>query len=138
MALNTRLSTAAMDAAATGIKGLFDATSWVRIYDGTQPTTPNTALGAQVLLAELQMAATAWTGPSGDGVLTAGTIASDASANATGTAAWFSFQDNSSARIFEGSVDTSGANLNFNSVDFQAGATVAISGFTLTVPMQGA
>src|SRR2546422_1019223 len=58
----------------------------LRIYDGSQPATPETAITTQVLLAELTMNATAF-GASASGVIPAAAITADSDADATGTAA---------------------------------------------------
>lgn len=109
------------------------ASGLLRVYDGTQPTNVATALGAQVKLAELPLSATAF-GAAAAGVLTANAITNDASADATGTAAWGTLTTSAGVRIVDFSVGTSGADLNFNSVAFQAGAQVSVSSFTITFP----
>lgn len=137
MALNTRISVASRNAAVDAVTALIGASGLLRIYDGTQPTDPDTALGAQVKLAELALSATAFAAASG-GSAAANAISDDTSADAGGTATWFSFTTSGGGRIFEGEVGTSGANLNFNSVAFQAGANVSVTSFSLSIPMQGA
>jgi hypothetical protein len=103
----------------------------IRIYDGTQPTDADTALGSQVMLVELAMASTPFAAASGGskaaGSITNGTIA------ASGTASWGSILNSSDVRLFDFSVGTSGANLNFDSVAFSSGATASISGLTATM-----
>lgn len=103
----------------------------LRIYSGTQPTNPDTALGAQVLLAELACSATFAPGASG-GVLTINSISNDSAADATGTAAWGTFTTSGGTRKVDFTVGTSGADLNMNSVAIQAGAAVGCSSFTIT------
>jgi hypothetical protein len=105
----------------------------LRIYDGTQPTNVATALGAQVKLAELVCSAT-FAAAASVGVLTASAITTDASADATGTASWGTLATAAGVRIVDFSVGTSGADCNFNSVAFSAGASVAISSLTITFP----
>lgn len=109
------------------------ASGFLRIYDSTQPTNVATALGAQVLLAELPLSATAF-GAAAAGVLTANAITTDASANATGTATWGTLTTSGGTRIVDFSVGTSGADLNLNSVSITAGGSVAVSSFTITFP----
>lgn len=108
------------------------------IYDGSQPTDPDTAVGAQVLLAELTMSATAFgdaTDGNPGGLLTANSITSDSSANATGTASWFRILTQSGGTtICDGSVGTSSADLVLNTVSITAGSTVSISAMTVTMP----
>jgi hypothetical protein len=137
MALNTRLGAATRNAAVDGITAQIGASGKIRIYDGTQPTDADTALGAQNVLAELPLSADAF-GDSASGTATANAITSDSSADATGTATWGSFLTSANVRKIDFSVGTSGANLNLNSVAIQSGATVAVSAFTFTIPMQGA
>lgn len=130
MALNAQTSVArrnaALDAAFDVLNGGF-----LRIYDGTQPTNADTALGAQVLLAELALNATAFAAASG-GSKVANAIADDASANATGTATWGSLVTSGGTRVMDFSVGTATANLILNSVNIQSGARVSVSSLTIT------
>ena len=118
----TRNNMLAEITASIGTSGL------LRIYDGTQPATGGTAT---TLLAELPLSATAAPTPSG-GVLTFSTITDDSSANATGTATWFRLATSGGAAVVDGTVSTSGADLNFDSVSFVSGGTVSVSSFTIT------
>jgi hypothetical protein len=110
----------------------------IRIYDGTQATDPDTAIGAQVLLAELTMSGTSFgaaTDANPGGLITAAAITSDSSANATGTASWFRMiTQNGGTAVADGSVGTSSADLVLNTVAITAGSTVAITAFTITMP----
>ncbi len=103
----------------------------IRIYDSTVPANVGTALGAQVLLAELACSATFAAGASG-GVLTLNSITSDTSANATGTATFFRITTSGGTAQVQGTVGTSGSDLNLNTTSIVSGATVAISSFTIT------
>lgn len=140
MALATRISNAAAKAACDAIVDLLDAgagAALLRIYDGTQATDPDTAIGAQVLLAELTCSDPAF-GSAADanpgGRATASAITTDASANATGTASWFRAVDSNGVAVIDGSVGTSGADLNLNTVSIVSGASVAVTSWTFTVP----
>lgn len=105
------------------------ASAKLRIYDGSRPATGGTAT---TLLAELTCNATFAPAASG-GVLTLNAITSDSSADATGTATWFRIvQSDGSTHVMDGSVSTSGADINFNSVSFVAGGTVAVTSLTFT------
>ena len=139
MALNPKLTNAGANAAADAVTALCNS-GYIEIYDAPQPTDADTAIGAQINLATLTFGATAF-GAAVAGVATAGAIGSDSAANNTGTAAWFrAFKsghtpgsgDEAAQRVFDGSVGTSGANLNMNSVEIQAGAQVSISSLTYT------
>jgi phosphatidylglycerophosphatase A len=130
MALNPKFSDTAANAAANAIAALCN-TGDLKIYDGTQPTNANTAIGAQVLLATLTFNATAFGGASA-GVCTANAIVS-ATAVATSTATWFRVLKSDHATVvFDGSVGTATANLILNAVAIVTGATVSVSAFTLT------
>lgn len=129
-----RLSNTAASAAADGVGNLMDS-GYLRIYDGTIPTNANTAVGAQVLLAELRFNAASFPGAS-NGVITAGAITADSSANATGTASWYrALQSDGTTVMWDGTVGTSGADLNLNSTAIQSGASVSVTSLTLTFPL---
>src|SRR5215217_7735730 len=114
MALNLKTSITARNAALDAIGPLAN-TGYIRIYDGTQAATPETAIGAQVLLAELRFNATAFPAASG-GVLTANAITSDTSNNATGTASWYrALKSDGTTVLWDGSVGTSSADMILNS-----------------------
>ena len=106
---------------------------FIRIYDGAQPATADTAVGAQVLLAELRFAADAFPAAVA-GLLTANAITSDASANNTGTAAWARIlKSDGTSVLFDGTVGTASANVIINSVAISAGAAVNCSSVTVQV-----
>lgn len=130
MALNTQLSDTAANAAVNAVAPLLNSGK-LRIYDGSQPANANTAITSQVLLAELTYNATAFSGGSA-GVATANAITSGTAGN-TGTAAWFrAVESNGTTVVYDGSVGTSGANLNLNTTSIVSGATVSVSSLTLT------
>lgn len=131
MALTQKLSNAAANAAADATTALL-ANGYLRIYSGTQPTDADTAIGAQTLLAELRFGATAF-GAAVNGVATANAITADASADATGTATWFrALKSDGTTAVFDGSVGTTGSNINLNSTAISAGAAVSVTALTYT------
>ena len=110
---------------------------YLRIYDGAQPATPETAVDAQVLLAELRFADPADGADATGGVMTLSAITDDASAHATGTAAWFrALKADGTTAVFDGTVGTTGENINFNTVAFVAGALIEVTSFEITDPME--
>lgn len=132
MANNLKLSITAVNAEADAVSDLLD-NGYLRIYDGTQPANANTAITTQVLLAELRFNATAAPAASG-GVLTMNSITQDSSADNTGTATWFrALKSDGSTVVFDGSVSTSGANLNLGSTSITSGASVAVTSMAFTV-----
>lgn len=131
MANNPKRSNAAVNAAGDAVTALLNSGK-LRIYTGTQPATADTALSGNTLLAELTFGATAF-GSASAGVSTANAITSDSSADATGTASWFrALKSDGTTAVFDGTVGTSGADLNLNSTAISAGATVSVSSFTYT------
>ncbi len=133
MALNPKTAVAIRNAMLDALGDQAD-NGYLRIYDGTQPADADTAITTQTLLAELRLNAAAFPAASG-GVLTANAITGDAAANATGTATWFRvLKSDGTTVLFDGSVGTSGANLNLNSVAIQSGAAVDVTSLTYTLP----
>jgi hypothetical protein len=133
MALTPSITTAARNAAADAVVDLVDVggAGSLRIYDGTMPADANAALSANNLLAQLTMSATAF-GAAAAGVATAAAITQDSSADATGTASFFRVLSGGATVVFQGSVGTSAANLNLNSVAITSGAAVSVSSLTYT------
>jgi hypothetical protein len=129
------LTNAAASAAADAVVDLLDVggAGTIKVYTGTIPTDANTAIGAQVLLATLTFSATAF-GAASNGVATASAITSDTSADATGTAAWARIASGGGTTVMDVTVGTSGEDLNFNTVSFVAGATIALTSLTYSQP----
>lgn len=100
----------------------------IRIYDGVRPATGG---AATTLLAELTCSDPAAPAASG-GVLTFSAITQDSSANATGTATWFRMVDSAGTFVMDGSVGTSGSDLNLTSTSIVATEPVSISSATIT------
>lgn len=122
------------------ITGVLDAGAGagrLRIYDQTRPTNADTAIGAQVLLAELTFSVASFPAASGTpGSMTANAITDDAAADATGTASWFRIVDDATGVVMDGDVGTSGSDLNLNSVAIAIGIRVSVSSFVLTAGNQ--
>jgi hypothetical protein len=103
----------------------------LQIYGDTQAADGNTAVGTQTLLAELVFAGTAVASVTG-GVATFNTITGDSSANNTDNATWFRCLKSDDTKVFDGSIGTSGCDMNINSIAITTGAAVAVTGFTYT------
>lgn len=132
MALNPKFSNVCVNAEADALAALLN-TGYLRIYDGTQATNADTAVGAQVLLAELRFSATAFPAAVA-GLLTANAITSDASANATGTATWFrALKSDGSTVVYDGSVGTASADAIINTTAIQILALVACTALTIQI-----
>lgn len=106
---------------------------YIRIYSGSQPATPETAASGTIL-AELRFNATAF-GAAASGVITANAITADSAADNTGTAGYYrALKSDGTTALWDGTVGTSGSDLNLNSVAIQANANVSISSLTYTLP----
>lgn len=124
VALSTTVRNAAVDAITTAV----GASGLIRIYDGSRPASGGTAT---TKLAELTCSST-FAPSASSGVLTLNTITADSSADATGTATWFRIVTSGGTFVVDGSVGTSGSDLNLNTTSIVSGANVAISSFTFT------
>lgn len=132
----TRISTAAGGAAATAILNLIDAGSGpgqIRVYTGTQPATPETAITSQVLLGTLTLSDPAGT-VSGK-TLTFSPITQDDAADASGTIAWCRVVDSDGTAVIDGDASATGGSgtFQFNTVTVVAGGPIALTSGSLTV-----
>ena len=132
MALNLKYSALLRNAKLDAITTQVGTSALIRIYDGAQPATPETAIGAQVLLAELTGGAGAFAGAAAAGVLTANAITNDSSANATGTAAWFRILTSGATAKIDGTVGTGTHDMVINNTSIATGQVVSISALTIT------
>jgi len=130
VALNTQKTNLAVNTEADALAGLLNS-GLVRIYDGTQPATGDTAITTQNLLVELTLNATAFPAAVA-GVLTANAITSG-TAGASGTATWARICKSDATPVFDGSVDTASANIVLNSTAITSGANVSCSSLTITL-----
>jgi hypothetical protein len=131
MALNPWLSDAAAKAAADAVCALCNGGT-IKVYSGTQPANANAA-PTGTLLVTLTFSATAFA-PAGatGGQATANPIGS-ANAVAAGTATWFrAVKSDGTTTVYDGSVGTSGCDLNLSSVALTVGGNVSVSSFTYT------
>lgn len=124
VAFSTTLRNARADAISTAI----GSSGFVDIYDGSRPASGGTAT---TKLAHLALSATA-AGSASSGVLTFNAITNDSSADATGTATWFRVTTSGGTFVIDGSVGTSGSDLNLNTTSLVVGGPVQISSFVLT------
>jgi hypothetical protein len=133
MASEIRLSNAAVNAEADAFGALHNS-GYLRIYAGTKPAGPDTAITSQTLLAELRFASTAF-GAASAGVLTAGAITRDEDANATGTASFFrTLKSDGTTALLDGTCGTSAADLIMDRTDVTSGQPVECSALVYTRP----
>jgi len=101
----------------------------LRLYNGTRPATGG---AVTTLLAELTFSDPCGTVTSG--VLTFSDIASDASADNTGTATWFRIVDSTGAFVLDGTITVTGGggDITMTSTSIQAGVTVDATSLVFT------
>jgi len=137
-----------------GGKSMADALEYgvIRIYTGSQPATADLA-ETGTLLVEITLASAASTDPmtSGNGLTFAAAAAGSSPktvaevwsgvAEASGTAGWFRFYDldydtgDSSAAIrFDGSIATSGSDMDMVNTTITSGGTTTLDSGSITVP----
>lgn len=106
------------------------------IYNGTggEPATADTAITTQGVLATFTLGATAF-GNASNGVITLNGVPLTVAASASGTAAFFRLtRGNGTTVILQGTVGTSGQQLNLNTTTITSGVNVTITSGTITVP----
>jgi hypothetical protein len=133
MALNLHIKTTLRNSMLDLVNAAIGAGGFLRIYDGAQPATADTALGAQVKLAELGLSASPFAA-AGAGAIVANPVSDDLSADATGTASWGSFVTAAGVRILDVAVSTAAADINLNTTAIQVGGKVSLTSYTLSIP----
>lgn len=135
MAKATTLSNATVQGEGDALVALL-SNGYLRIYSGTQAATADTAIGAQVLLAELRFGTPAAGATPTSGIITMNAITSDSDADNTGTAAWFRcLKSDGATGVLDGTADIAGnsPNLVLSTTSIVQHATVAVSTFTHTI-----
>ena len=124
-AISTTVRNAMCDALVDAIDvGSTDATGDLSIWTAAFATLLATPLFANPAF-----------GAAAAGVATASAITSEPSAPATGSAAVLRIRDRDNAAVVEGTVSTSGADLNLNTVSITTADVVSITDFaTITMP----
>lgn len=137
MALNFYVNNSIVLAAINLVVDALDAgagAGTIQIRTGAQPATADDAITG-TLLATLTFSDPAF-GAAADttpgGTATASAITQDSSADATGTAGYFVILDSNGVEVAMGSVGTSGADMNFNSLSITSGSAVSCSAFTVS------
>lgn len=135
MATNLKYSAVLKNAQLNAISTTVGTSALLNIYSGTQPTNPDTAITSQVLLATLACSATFAPSASG-GVLTVNAVSNGtgtAGAGAGTTATWFRVTTSGGTAHMDGSVGTSGCDLNLTgSASIATGQTVSVTSWTIS------
>jgi len=138
MALTTRMSNVAVIAALDAITALLNPVGpgTCEIRSGVEPTNCIDA-DTGTLLAVLTFSATAFqaaTDANPGATANANAITGEASAPAGGTAGHFRAKNNAGVVVTQGSVGTSGADMNLDTVTINLGDTVDLSDWDITLP----
>jgi hypothetical protein len=122
----------------TGLSSAIGTGSKIRIFAGTVPSNADATPSSPTTLATLTVPSgpfTSYTDITTGSRATFVAITSDTSAAATGTAAYFRIYDSSLTTVkAQGTVGTTGCDLNLNTTAITAGSTVAISAATIDLP----
>jgi len=125
MALNTQVSDATVNVQANALAALCNS-GFIKIYDGTQPATADTAISGNTLGVTLTFGATAF-GAAVSGLITANSITAG-TAVATITPTWARICKTDNSTVMDVSAGASGANLTIGA--FTSGTTVSATSFT--------
>lgn len=150
MPVNTNITIAAaktmLDVQADLMDAGTGANPRLRIYSGTQPDSPDDAVGTGTLLCEIDLgtaavfsAATTGTGTlANTATCTASAILpkTQTSATASGTAAWFRAVDKAGNAVIDGSVGTATADMILDNTSINAGQTVKLNSWKLKLPKE--
>jgi hypothetical protein len=129
MPSNLKYSNGTRNAQQQGLITYAGTGSIIRLYDGTQPTNANTAISTQTLLVSLTIAG--GFGTDSNGTITLGAVTSGTAA-ASGTASFFRIvKSDGTTVVMDGSVGTSGSDLNLNTTTIASSQTVSITAGTI-------
>jgi hypothetical protein len=127
-----RLAAALANTLADAIDADLGNAGTVKIYSGSQPATADTAESG-TLLATFTLGSPGFGAASG-GVVTLNGVPLTVAAVATGTAGWFRMEKSGGANVLDGSVGTSGNQINLNTTSITSGVNVTITSGTITMP----
>lgn len=136
MPVEPKISNAAARAMLDALTALLNGGS-IKIYTGTRPADPDTALAGNTLLGTLPLSATAFgaaTDADPGALATANAITSDTTADATGTATWFRAVGSGGTAVIDGNVGIATSDLILDNVNIVAGGTIAVTSWTITQP----
>lgn len=130
-----RLGTTARNAACDAIVDLFDVggAGSIQIRTGAQPTNVADAASG-TLLGTLPLSNPAF-GSASTGVATANAVTSDTSADNSGTAGHGRFLNNAGTAVADADAAQGSGTINFDNNVIVAGGVIAISSWTVTVPI---
>lgn len=131
------LATAAGGTAVSAVGALMNNGS-LRLYSGTIPATPETAISSQVLLATFTFAATAFGAPSFAGGLSSATaafVSNSVLPGAAGTVTWArALQSNGTTVVADFTVGSTGTDIIVANTALVTTINVTITSFLLQIP----
>jgi hypothetical protein len=133
------LSTALRNAMADRVTALVDAGAGagkIRVYSGSRPAGPDTAVGAQTLLAEFALADPSFAGAASGVITLDATPVLTATGLAAGTATWARVLDSTNTAVVDCKVSASGGggDLVLNTATVSVGLALSITAGTITMP----
>jgi hypothetical protein len=128
-----RVSTASRNTMIDAWTALLNGGS-IRIYDGSRPATPETAVSTQTLLATLTFGSPAF-GSAASASAAANAITADSAIDTNGTAAWARILTSGGTAVADCTVSATGGggDIQFPTVSFVAGVEASISSFTVSL-----
>lgn len=142
--MSWRVSTAARNAGLDAVTALINGGSSagkLRIYNGSPPAGPGTAVSGQTLLAEFDLSDPAFAAASGGAAALDVTPVPTGTGLAAGTATWCRFVDSTEAAgtglgVLDGDVTATGGGgeLTLNTTTISVGLDVEITGGSITFP----
>lgn len=107
---------------------------YLRVYDGKRPSTPDSPIEDQVLLAELRFDRPSFSVES-NGSVRANQIKPEKSARADGNVSWYrTFTRDGKTPVLDGTIGTADADIIVARTDIQATARFSINDYRLRVP----
>lgn len=135
MAADLKYAVLAKNAKLDALATYAGASAKLRIYSGTKPANPDTAISGTMLV-ECVCNATAFAGAAASGVLTASPISNGtgAAGAGTGTAAthFRLWKSNGTTPVLDGTVGASSADLILDNVNIAQNQVVSVSSLTIT------
>ena len=129
MASNLKYSNGTRDAQQQGLITYAGTGCKISLYNGTQPANANTAISTQTLLVTLTIAGSF--GTDSNGTITLSSV-TNGTAVATGTGQFFRiFKSDNTTVVMDGSVGTSGCDMNLNNTSIATGQVVSITSGTI-------
>lgn len=142
MATNTKISNAAAIDACNAVVDRFEngtGIAKIEIRDGIQPTGGPDGAAAGTILSSINLNDPAFgnavdAAPGGQASADTSPTLQDASADASGTATWFRGYDQGGNAVIDGEAGTTGSDMNLDNVNINAGQTITINSWTITMP----